>query len=43
MLNWWNSCSTGRPGTAMAGWKDRLTEAEIADIIAFLRTWNPIH
>lgn len=34
---------TGRPGTAMAGWKGRLTEAEIADIVAFLRTWNPIH
>jgi mono/diheme cytochrome c family protein len=33
---------TGRPGTAMAGWKDRLTEAEIVDIVAFLRTWNPI-
>lgn len=32
---------TGRPGTAMAGWKDRLTESEIADIIAHLRTWNP--
>lgn len=32
---------TGRPGTSMAGWKDRLTEAEIADIIAFLRLWSP--
>lgn len=32
---------TGRPGTAMAGFNGRLTENEIADIIAFLRTWNP--
>lgn len=31
----------GRPGTAMAGWQERLTDDEIADIIAFLRTWNP--
>ena len=31
----------GRPGTAMSGFKGRLTEAEIANIIAILRTWNP--
>jgi mono/diheme cytochrome c family protein len=33
---------TGRPGTAMAGFKGRLTEAEIADIVAFLREWSPM-
>lgn len=34
---------TGRPGTAMAGFKNILTEAQIADIVAYLRSWNPIH
>jgi cbb3-type cytochrome c oxidase subunit III len=31
----------GRVGTAMAGWEGRMLEQEIADIIAFLRTWQP--
>ena len=31
----------GRTGTAMAGFKGRLTETELADIVAFLRTWQP--
>ncbi len=31
----------GREGTAMAGFADRLTEQEIADIVAHLRTWQP--
>ncbi len=31
----------GREGTAMAGFDGRLTEAEIADVIAFLRLWSP--
>ena len=31
----------GREGTAMAGFDSRLTEAEIADVIAFLRLWSP--
>jgi mono/diheme cytochrome c family protein len=31
----------GREGTAMAGFEDRLTEQEIADIVAHLRTWQP--
>jgi mono/diheme cytochrome c family protein len=31
----------GRPGTAMAGFKDRLSETEIANVIALLRLWNP--
>jgi mono/diheme cytochrome c family protein len=31
----------GRPGTAMAGFKSRLTDSEIADVIAFLRLWQP--
>jgi cbb3-type cytochrome c oxidase subunit III len=30
----------GLPGTAMAGFKDRLSEIEIADVIAFLRLWQ---
>jgi mono/diheme cytochrome c family protein len=30
----------GRPGTAMAGFADRLTQTEIADLIAFLRLWQ---
>jgi mono/diheme cytochrome c family protein len=30
----------GRPGTAMAGFKDRLDEGEIANVIAFLRLWQ---
>ncbi len=32
---------TGRPGTAMAGFKGRLSDTELADIVAFLRTWQP--
>jgi mono/diheme cytochrome c family protein len=32
----------GRPGTAMAGWKGRLSIPELADIVAFLRTWSPM-
>ncbi len=31
----------GRTGTAMRGWQDRLTESQLADVIAFLRTWQP--
>ena len=30
----------GRPGTAMAGFADRLTQSENADLIAFLRLWQ---
>jgi mono/diheme cytochrome c family protein len=32
---------SGRAGTAMAGFKGRLSEAQIADVIAFLRLWQP--
>lgn len=31
----------GRAGTAMAGFDGRLSETEIADVIAFLRLWQP--
>jgi mono/diheme cytochrome c family protein len=31
----------GREGTAMAGFEGRLSEQEIADIVAHLRTWQP--
>ncbi|MBG7610004.1 MAG: c-type cytochrome [Anaerolineae bacterium] len=31
----------GRVGTAMAGWEGRIVEQEAADIVAFLRTWQP--
>jgi cbb3-type cytochrome c oxidase subunit III len=31
----------GREGTAMRGWDGRLTESQLADVIAFLRTWQP--
>ena len=31
----------GRAGTAMAGFGTRLSEQEIADIVAHLRTWQP--
>jgi cytochrome c oxidase subunit 2 len=31
----------GRPGTAMAAFKGRLTESEIANTVAFLRLWQP--
>lgn len=31
----------GRSGTAMAGFGGRLTESELANITAFLRTWQP--
>ena len=30
----------GRPGTAMAGFMDRLGETELADVVAFLRLWQ---
>lgn len=30
----------GRPGTAMAGFKGRLNETQLADIIAYLRLWQ---
>lgn len=32
---------TGRVGTAMRGWDGRLSESQLADVIAFLRTWQP--
>jgi mono/diheme cytochrome c family protein len=32
---------TGRAGTAMRSFSGRLTEAQLADVIAFLRTWQP--
>ncbi len=31
----------GRQGTAMAGFESRLTEDELANLVAFLRTWQP--
>lgn len=31
----------GRAGTAMAGFEARLTEGEIANVVAFLRLWQP--
>jgi cytochrome c oxidase cbb3-type subunit 3 len=31
----------GRPGTAMAGFKGRLAESDLANVIAFLRLWQP--
>ena len=31
----------GRAGTAMRSFSGRLTEAQLADVIAFLRTWQP--
>jgi mono/diheme cytochrome c family protein len=31
----------GRAGTAMAGFGSRLTEDEIANVVAFLRLWQP--
>ena len=31
----------GRVGTAMAGFKGRLTEDEIANVVSFLRLWQP--
>ncbi len=31
----------GQVGTAMAGWEGRMAEQEVADIVAFLRTWQP--
>ncbi|HET9913951.1 MAG TPA: c-type cytochrome [Anaerolineales bacterium] len=30
----------GRAGTAMRGWDGQLTESQLADVIAFLRTWQ---
>ncbi len=30
----------GRPGTSMRGFDGRLNEFQIADVIAFLRTWQ---
>ena len=32
---------TGRPGTAMRGFAGRLSEFQLADAIAFLRSWQP--
>ncbi len=32
---------TGRPGTAMRSFDGRLSEFQLADVIAFLRTWQP--
>jgi mono/diheme cytochrome c family protein len=32
--------SKGRTGTAMAGFADRLSEADIANVVAFLRLWQ---
>lgn len=31
---------TGRPGTAMRSFDGRLSESQLADVIAFLRTWQ---
>ena len=31
----------GRAGTAMAGFDGRLSEEELANLVAFLRTWQP--
>ena len=31
----------GRTGTAMAGFDSRLAEEELANLVAFLRTWQP--
>lgn len=31
----------GRPGTAMAGFKGRLADNELADVVTFLRSWQP--
>jgi len=31
----------GRPGTAMRSFTGQLTEAQLADVIAFLRGWQP--
>lgn len=31
---------TGREGTAMRSFKGQLTEAQLADVIVFLRTWQ---
>lgn len=31
----------GRAGTAMAGFKGRLDEAQLADVVAFMRLWQP--
>lgn len=32
---------TGRTGTAMRSFAGRLSESQLADVIAFLRTWQP--
>lgn len=32
---------TGRPGTAMRGFDGRLSELQLADVIALLRSWQP--
>lgn len=31
----------GRPGTAMAGFSGRLPDSELANLVAFLRLWQP--
>ena len=33
----------GRPGTAMAGYLDRLDETQLADIVAIIRLWQVPH
>lgn len=32
----------GRPGRPMIGWKGKLKDQEISDVIAFLRTWQTV-
>lgn len=32
----------GRPGRPMIGWKGKLKDQEIADVVAFLRTWQKV-
>ena len=32
----------GRPGRPMPGWEDQLSDSQIEDIIAFLRTWQEV-
>jgi mono/diheme cytochrome c family protein len=33
--------SEGRPGTAMSGFAGKLSDQEIADVVAWLRAWGP--
>lgn len=32
----------GRPGTAMTGYRDRLDESQLADVVALLRLWQNV-